>query len=463
MFCRSPMFALVLCSPAAFGCQLLYEKNDLTVATGGSSTTGTDSTSSTGGSGGSTTSSTTSSASTSSSGGGGTGGVHTSSTSANTGGSGGFTTSTGGTGGVISSSSTTGGGGTGGTTTTSTQPVCTDPLFVFATADTAVFCGTFADPAWMFTSSATSGNGSRPAAVLTSATAGVGVFYEGPQPGMGSLRYVELSGTCGAPANVPMATTKAPPAAAVLNGDAQVLFQGAVGAGTDHPFQTTWDPATMWTLPAQIDANVFSPMIAGLAASATDMLAVYGGGNDALFRVRFANGWQLPASCFKDAMNNCEFTNKNLAPGVAALGSDNYLVVFQELANLKSLRFLKGNGTTNTPSQKISTAESLSPVALAPTTSGAILAFHGTDNKVYASVYTTATDMWSPIAQVGTGTTFTSPAVAKGVCTHDAELVYIDTTDKQVHHAWLNADGTWQVAPNPIGGENLKGVALTTF
>lgn len=455
MSCRSPLFAFVLCSPAAFGCQLLYDKNDLTVATGGSST-GTDSTSSVGGSGGTT-------ASTSSSGGGGTGGVHMSSTSATTGGSGGSTSSMGGTGGTTVTSSATGGGGTGGTTTTSTQTVCTDPLFVFATADTSVFCGTFADPAWTFTSSVTNGTASRPAAVLTSATAGVGAFYEGPIAGTGPLRAVELSGTCGAPASVPMATTKTAPVAAVLNGDAQVLFQGAIDAGTNHPFHTTWDPVTKWTTPAQIDNDVFSPMIAGLAASAGDMLAVYGGGNDALFRVRFFNGWQLPASCFKDAMNNCEFTNKSLTPGVAALGPNNYLVVFQELANLKSLRFLTGSSIANAPSQKISTAESVSAVALAATATGAVLAFHGTDNKVYASVYTTATDMWSPISQVGTGSTFTSPAVAKGVCTHDAELVYIDATDKQIHHAWLNADGTWEVAPNPIGGANVKGVALAAL
>src|SRR5262249_18726886 len=144
----------------------------------------------------------------------------------------------------------------------------------------------------------------------------------------------------------------------------------------DHPFVSAWDPAGKWGAPAQIDVNVFSPAVAGLAASATEMLVVYGGGDDNPYRVRYANGpWPLPAVRLVDANMMSEQTNKSLTPGVAALDAGGFLVVFQDKASGTALRWSIVNGATNTPSQPIFGASSSAPVALAPIAGGAVLAF----------------------------------------------------------------------------------------
>lgn len=453
---RTGVSMMVAIAAGAFGCQLLYDKNDLTVSTGGAA--GNPGTTTTGG-----TSTTSGGGTTTATGGmGGAGGSVGGSAGATSAGGGGATSSGGAAGagglggsGGLGGGGTAGSGGTGGTTTSST---CDDALFAFASSAASVMCATFTEMnGWTVSTSAAGNSATRPAAVLTAPQDGVGVFYQGGASG--PLRAVVLSGgACGAPADVLAITTKAAPSATVIGGQAHVLFQGAVGAGTDHPFVTTWDAAAMWTPPDQIDMNVFSPSVAGLGASGAELLAVYGGGDDNLYRVRKAGGaWQLPASCFKDGAQICEQANKAISPAVLGLATG-WLVVFQEKVSLTALRWLTGDGSANVPSQKINGASSASPVSLARTAKGAVLGFRGLDEKVYATTFDAGAAMWGPIQQVGTGMTSTSPAVAGGVCTHEAELVYIDKGDGSVRHASLEA-GIWSV-PDTVGGTGMMGVAL---
>lgn len=457
---------LIASLASVLGCQLLYEKNDLQVSTGGSGGTSTT-TAGGGGSGGTTSSSSTTSVgggggTTTSTGGGGSGGT----TSTGGGGSGGTTSTGGGGSGGTTSTGGGGSGGTGGTTTTTTTDDCADErLFVLGTSATSVLCATFAPmPAqWSSTVSTAAHSLARPAAALLDAQTGVGVLYEeAGATGKGPLRAVELvNGQCGAPANVLTVVTKAAPSVAVVGAAVQALFQGAEGAGTDHPFSTGWSTG-VWSPPDDIDVNVFSPTIAGLAASGADMLAVYGGGDDNLYRVRSANGvWQPPATAFKNAAMMNEQTNKALTPAVAGIGAGSWLVVFQEKAAPTQLRWLTGDASTNTPSQQIPTALSASSVALARTQTGAVLAFRGTDDNVYASLYAAAGDTWGPIVQVPGATTQISPAVSAGVCTHQAELVYIDAAGI-IRHSSLEA-GAWS-APVAVdaAATAMKGVALAS-
>lgn len=447
---------MVASATSAFGCQLLYEKNDLTVGTGGGGAATTSTTASSGGAGGATTTETAMGGTTTSAG--GTGGAGGATTTGGAGGAGGATTSTGGAGGAG------GTGGTGGSTTstTTTTPTCEDPLFVLATGDAGLLCAAYAPASgWTSTPKANGSSTARPAAVFVDGQTGVGVFYQGAASG--PLRAVELAvgagDACGDPADVLTVTTKAAPSVAVLNGQARALFQGAVGAGTDHPFVAAWDPVTKWAAPAQIDMNVFSATVAGLATSGTSMLAVYGGGDDNLYRVRFAGAaWQLPATCFKDAMSNCEQANKAITPAVTGLDAGGWLVVFQEKAAPTELRWLTGDGAMNVASQKIAGAASSSPVAVARVNGGAVLGFRGTDGKVYAAVYESAGGVWGAVTQIGAGTTSTSPAVSAGSCSHRAELVYVDAVDGSIRHASLE-NGTWS-APVMVGGAGMKGVAI---
>jgi hypothetical protein len=456
---------LTMVSGAAWacGCQLLYDKHELTVGTVGGGATTTSMTS-TGGTGG-TTSSGGGTGGTTSNGGGGTGGT----TASGGGGTGGTTmtaTGGGGTGGTTLTAS--GGGGTGGTTTT-TGPDCSgERLFLLGTSANGVLCATYAPAGgWTASVDAAGSSNERPAVTMLDAQTGVGVFFQGAAPG--PLRAIELAnGTCGAAVDGPLkpdmtvAVTKAAPSAALLGGKAQVLFQGAEGVGTNHPFVAAWDPAAKWAMPAQVDTNVFSEASAGLAASGTEMLAVYGGGDDNLYRVRFSAGaWQLPAVSFKDALLAPEQTNKAVTPGVTGLAGGEWLVVFQEKLDPTQLRWLKGDGAVSLPSAKIATALSSYPVSLATLAGGAVLAYRGTNNGVYATVYDAANGAWGAIERIG-GTTITtpaSPAVAAGVCTHQAEVVYIDAADSVVKHAFLEA-GVWS-APASVGGSATKGVAIT--
>ncbi len=445
------IWVMVASATSAFGCQLLYEKNDLTVGTGGGGAATTSTTATSGGSGGATTTETAMGGTTSA---GGTGGAGGATTTGGAGGTGGATTSMGGTGGT---------GGTGGSTaTTTTTPTCDEPLFVLATGDASLLCAAYAPASgWTSTPKVNGSSTARPAAVFVDGQTGVGVFYQGAASG--PLRAVELvvgaGDACGDPADVLTVTTKAAPSVAVLNGQARALFQGAVGAGTDHPFVAAWDPVTKWAAPAQIDMNVFSATVAGLATSGAELLAVYGGGDDNLYRVRFTGAaWQLPATCFKDGMNNCEQANKAITPAVTGLDAGGWLVVFQEKAAPADLRWLTGDGTTNAASQKIAGAASSSPVSVARVNGGAVLGFRGTDNKVYAAVYESAGGAWGAVTPIGAGTTSTSPAVSAGSCSHRAELVYVDAADGSIRHASLE-NGAWG-APVMVGGSGMKGVAI---
>lgn len=460
MRARPAMVVLVVIGATAawtFGCQLLYQKNELTVSTGGTTSSSGSAGSGGGGTGGGGTST-----GTTTMGGGGMAGASTSSS----GGAGGSTMSMGGGGSTMSS----GGGGSGGmmststttTTSTSTGTMCTgDRLFLLGTSASNVLCATFTTMGgWVKSTSPSASSNERPAVGLIDAQKGVGTFFEGTAPG--ALRQIDLAnGVCGAPADVLTIKTKAAPSGTVLAGKVQVLFQGAVGAGTDHPFLTAWDAANDWSAPAQIDVNVFSPQIAGLAASGTDMLAVYGGGDDNLYRVRHSGGaWQLPAACFKDAVMNCEQTNKAIQPAVAGLPGGGWLVVFQDKASGTTLRWLTQDAVT-TASVPIAGASSSSPVSLASTPGGAVLAFR---NAATGAVSAAEFDgkAWGAVQTLpGNPTTPASPSIAAGVCTHAAELVYIDAADGSVKHASLEA-GVWS-APVLVGGASMKGVAIASF
>jgi len=343
-------------------------------------------------------------------------------------------------------------------------PDCSgDRLLVLGTSPTGVLCATYSPGGgWSASTDGLASSNERPAAALLDAQTGVGVFFQGSAPG--PLRSIEIvGGACGVAASVASVTTKAAPSVAVLGAKVHALFQGAVDQGTDHPFVTTWDAANKWSAAAQIDLNVFSQATAGLGASGAELLAVYGGGNDFLYGVRFAGGsWQLPVVSFVDAAMAPEQSNKAVTPAVVGLDGGGWLVVFQEKANPAQLRWLTTNGVIHAPSKVLTGALSSSPVSLAAIPNGAVLAFRGTDNGVYATVLDGgANGTWGPIERIGGAatTTLASPAVAAGVCAHRAELVYTDAADSSVRHASLES-GAWSTVPAAVGGTATKGVAI---
>jgi hypothetical protein len=123
-----------------------------------------------------------------------------------------------------------------------------------------------------------------------------------------------------------------------------------------------------------------------------------------------------------------------------------------------------GSGTWSTPAQVPNGVVTADPVALAPLPAGgAMLAFRGTDGKLYAMTYSAATG-WgttAPTNLAAASTTPSPPALAKSVGTADVELAFIDAADGSARHMRYTA-GTW-TAPTAIGAATgLTRVALAS-
>jgi hypothetical protein len=292
---------------------------------------------------------------------------------------------------------------------------------------------------------------------MIDAQKGAGVFFQGPAPG--ALREVHLAnGGCSAPSDVPLAQTRTAPSAAVLNGVLWVIFQGAVGTGTDHPYLVGWSGSS-WLSPTQVGADVFSPQTGALSANSSDLEVIYGGTDKVLYHVP-VSGQPIAPMCYQGVGMSCEQVNSAISPAATGLDAGGWLVVFQGPPSDTSLRWLVQTGTP-APSAPIAGASSSSPVSLARTVGGAVLAFR---DATTGAVSTALFDgqAWGAVQTLpGDPTTPASPAVARGVCGHTAELGYVDAVDGSVKHSFLEA-GAWS-APATVGGTAIQGLAITSF
>lgn len=450
------IWVMVASATSAFGCQLLYEKNDLTVGTGGGGAATTSTTVTSGGSGGATTTETAMGGTTSAGGTGGAGGA----TTGGAGGTGGATTSMGGAGGT---------GGTGGSTmsTTTTTPTCDDPLFVIGTSATEVLCATRApSTGWSATVYANEATSGRPAAALLDAQTGIGVFYQPPggQAGMiGPVRQVTLAnGVCGALSNAGSADTKAAPTLTVLGSQVQMVFRGSGGAGQDRPIRWSWTQAAGWQ---ELDAPIpnvllpttpgIAPNGTGLAANGAELLIAHGGydtgSKNNLYVARYSAGW--PAA---EASSSGETTNV-LTPVVAALDAGTWLVVFHSESG-SVLSWATTNGTALPAANDIAGTDAApDTIALTKSAGGAVLAYRTNGNKLRALRYTTAVNTWAALPDLpGDPAISGAPAVAPGVCTHEVELVYIEGGLPR-HRSFEG--GAWSAAV-AAGAGPVTGVAI---
>ncbi len=435
-------FVLLGVTALGMGCQLLYDKNDLTVSTGGAGGTtsstsgGTGGTTSTTGGGGTTSSGGSTGGSTSS--GGSTGGT-------TTGGTGG-TTTTGGTGGTTTT------GGTGGvTTTTTTTTLCPDPLMLVATSAAKVACATYKNEGpWVATSYANAGSTLRPSASMTDGSTGIGAFYQ-PSGMTGPVRVVTVSnGGCAGVSNADAATTKAAPTTTTQGGAVKMLFRGVSGGGQDRPILWSWTLAGGWVEVLSPIPNVLLPTVnaiapngTALAANGDEMLMAHGGYDvDKLFSGRF-NGaaWQAEVDLALP-------TNRTLRPALAPLGPGNWLLV----AFPTSGGTLKWGVVDGVPSFVDIAGSNAADdtLSLTATSTGAVLAYKSAANAdVVTMAFDAAGNTWSALPVIpGAPKTSAAPALARGLCAHTAELVYIDSADGLLKHTFLEA-GAWH-APAPV-------------
>ena len=119
--------------------------------------------------------------------------------------------------------------------------------------------------------------------------------------------------------------------------------------------------------------------------------------------------------------------DKSLPPTLVAMtgGSAELLAVYLRVTDFKIMSVTRTNGTWSTPAVLDVNAFANEPLALAPLAGGrAILAYRGSDQKGYFSVYDGS--KWTPPAPLGVSVEST-PSVAPGVCGADAFVAWAKT------------------------------------
>jgi hypothetical protein len=207
--------------------------------------------------------------------------------------------------------------------------------------------------------------------------------------------------------------------------------------------------------PCGPNAGVLAPL--GAEASLVFVNGSCSGTVNHLYNSDLSAGvWQMS----KDVASNPSFA-ANLRPAVAApAGTGPELVaVYVQQGTSQMWSSYRMNGAWSAPVQ-ITNGLTNDPVSLAPMTGGgAVMAYRGTDMKLYYATFSGTT--WStPAAAVSPTNVIigSTPAVAKGVGGAKAELVYVDLNGL-LFHIRLNAT-TWS-QPAQIGmGTGFSHVAI---
>lgn len=406
-----------------------------------------------GGSGGSGATATTSSTSTTTSATGGAGGTTSTTdtggtTTSTTGGAGGATTtSTTDTG--STTTSTTGGGGAGGMAPT-------EASLVFANSAVAVL-GAAQHPGGSW-SVALPGVGSThaPATVLLDAEHGIGLYRAAAD---GMLTYVAWSSGTFAP---PLAIgglhkSMDAPSMTAWNGGAAAVYHKD---DFKHYF-ALYKPGSGWSPVAEpiLANNVhsFGPTPPSIAIVGGDVVIAYAGDNNNLYdQTRSAGVWQ-------PSVDHGVTGTVQLTPKIVAIpsGASDAMIAYVRKADAQVMFTLRAavNGAWSPPAP-VPSAFTNDPVGLASTgTTGAMLAFRGTNGNLYTCSYDPANNPpWSTPAAFGSSVA-SSPAVARGVGGHDAEMVWV--SGLQIQHASFAA-GAWSAA-EVVGGVEINGVSLATY
>ena len=254
-------------------------------------------------------------------------------------------------------------------------------------------------------------------------------------------------------------TTQGRPAIVASGGTAHAVFWG-----TDYKYYYeaftggAWTAAPQAVIPAGLTSSTqpcgpTPPALAPLA-SGPSLLFVDGicsGTVNHLYGTDLVTGaWQVS----KDLAPNPSVSASE-RPAVAALASGPELVtVFIEQGTSQLAWASRTAGTWSVPAA-LTNGLSNDPVALAPLAgSGAVLAFKGTDGTLYTSTFSgTAWTPPAPAFATNNPSIAATPALATGIGSAAAEMVYLDTTGALVHTrlsgtAW---GGATPIAPGTTG------------
>ena len=360
-----------------------------------------------------------------------------------------------GTGGTAGIDGGAGAGGTAGTGGNDGGSGATGVLLALAGGKTELFGAELDAPGGTWSTTKLTGTTpDAPALTVTSGALGVGLVRS---TSADQLLYTTWSsGTWSAPAAVAAVdTTRGRPAIDADGTTAQGVFQG-----NDYKYYYSAFTGTVWTPNAEVVQPLgapqsYGPMPAAIAARGGDAtVAFFDGANSNRITTQdraAVGGWS------KSAQLETDESYVTLPALVRMTAGPELMVAYARQSDAAVLYATRSSGSWSSPAT-IPSALAAAPVALAALPGGrALLAFHGTDDKLYTALYmngswVNAAPLTNPnVSVVG------SPAVARGVGGDSAELAYIGS-DGAAHHSRL-VGGSW-TAPVSIGGANLAGVAL---
>jgi hypothetical protein len=254
----------------------------------------------------------------------------------------------------------------------------------------------------------------------------------------------------------PSVTTRGAPSLDGTGNIAQVVFHGM-----DYKhYYAAWSGS--WAPPAEAvgtgGGQSYGPSPASIASRGGDATVLFHSGasnpvNATTSRDRSAGAWQGTQQLATGA-------NFNLGPVVCAPASGPELVAVWVRADNQIMAATRAAGVWS-PAAAIANAFTLDrPALTALTGSGAMLAFRGTDGKLYASLFSNAS-FQAPMAIANPNVALSgTPAVAHGAGGATAELAYVGTDGKGYHARFVN--NAWQGVV-PVGGSSLVSIAITSM
>ena len=254
----------------------------------------------------------------------------------------------------------------------------------------------------------------------------------------------------------PAVTSQGAPSIDVSGATAQVAFHGM-----DYKhYYAAWSGA--WTPPAETvgagGAQSFGPSPPAVAARGGNATIVFHNGasnpaNATTSRDRTNGAWQGPAQLATGAA----FAT---GPAICAPASGPELVAVWARADAQILAATRSAGAWSAP-VAVPNATTLNRPALAALAgSGAVLAFRGTDGKLYTSTFAGGA-FGAPAGIAVPNVAMTGvPAVARGTGGAAIEIAYVGTDGKAYHARYVG--NAWQPVTS-VGGANLVSVAIAAM
>jgi hypothetical protein len=278
------------------------------------------------------------------------------------------------------------------------------------------------------------------------------------------------SSSWSAPTQLHGDTTQGRPALVALLGAAAV---GLYYWGNDYGFYSesfsngAWTSASSAIIPTGMSSacgpNPGSPAPDGSGASFLFVNGNCGGAVNDLFETDYIGGtWTTPWE-FNQAVPSYA---ANLSPALVQPegtgGGPELLAVYIEQGTSQIYSMWRTNGTWSATTA-LPNATTNDPISLIGVNGGAVLAYRGLDSNLYAAIFISSltSSFWGPpAAPFSTSVSIAAPpALARGVNSDTAEMVYIDASGAAQYASYIFEK--W-AAPAPIPGlTGLSQVAVT--